>query len=89
VAGGARAAGGAEAAAAAADELARRIEAPGAQVLGPAPLFALRGRARSQIVIKAADRRAAIEGVGAAVDGFARERRAPKGVSVSVDVDPQ
>ena len=33
---------------------------PGADVLGPAPLFTLRGRARSQLVVKADDRDAAI-----------------------------
>jgi primosomal protein N' (replication factor Y) len=69
-------------------ELSRRIAAPGASVLGPAPLFALRGRARSQLVIKASDRAAAIGSVGAAVDGVARAA-SRRGVSVSVDVDPQ
>jgi primosomal protein N' (replication factor Y) len=64
------------------------IAPPGAIVLGPAPLFRLRGRHRSQLVIKAADRAAAIACVGAAVEGRARERRA-RGVNVSVDVDPQ
>jgi primosomal protein N' (replication factor Y) (superfamily II helicase) len=57
-------------------------------VLGPAPLFRLRGRARSQLVIKANDRPGAIAAVGRVVDrvgpGAARE-----GASVSVDVDPQ
>ena len=39
---------------------------PGAgDVLGPAPLFRLRGRARSQLVIKATDRGSAIAAVGA------------------------
>jgi primosomal protein N' (replication factor Y) len=56
-------------------------------VLGPAPLFRLRGRARSQLVVKAGDRAAAIEAVGAAVDSLARSG-ATKGVNVSVDVDP-
>jgi primosomal protein N' (replication factor Y) len=64
------------------------IDAPDAQILGPAPLFALRGRYRSQLVIKAGRRTAAIEAVGAAVDGFVGTRAA-RGVSVSVDVDPQ
>jgi primosomal protein N' (replication factor Y) len=57
-------------------------------VLGPAPLFRLRGRARSQLVIKANDRPGTIAAVGRVVDrvgpGAARE-----GASVSVDVDPQ
>jgi primosomal protein N' len=50
-------------------------------------LFALRGRARSQVVVKARARAAAIDDVGAAVQSLARERRTPA-VSVSVDVDP-
>jgi primosomal protein N' len=57
-------------------------------VLGPAPLFALRGNARSQVVVKAQDRPAAIRSVGAAVEALAKERGS-KGVNVSVDVDPQ
>jgi primosomal protein N' (replication factor Y) len=73
-----------------ASELAAGIAArPGAlAVLGPAPLFALRGRARVQLVLKAEDRRAATAVVGAAVDAFARTRAA-RGVNVSIDVDPQ
>ncbi len=64
------------------------IAPAGATVLGPAPLFRLRGRSRSQLVIKCSDRAAAVRAVGAAVDecvaGAGR-----RGVSVSVDVDPQ
>ena len=62
--------------------------ARGATVLGPAPLFRLRGRYRWQVVIKAHDRAAAIAAVRAAVDGAANER-AYRGVAFSVDVDPQ
>ena len=58
-----------------------------AAVLGPAPLFRLRGRERSQIVVKAGDRRAAIGAVGAAVAAVARDR-SHRGVALSVDVDP-
>jgi primosomal protein N' (replication factor Y) (superfamily II helicase) len=65
-----------------------RLQAIAATVLGPAPLFRLRGRARSQIVIKAADRTAAIGDAGAAVDAIAPSA-SKRGVSVSVDVDPQ
>ena len=65
-----------------------RIELPGAIVLGPAPLFALRGRSRSQLLIKASQRGPAIRAVGAAVDAVARSA-SRQGVSVSVDVDPQ
>jgi primosomal protein N' (replication factor Y) len=57
-------------------------------VLGPAPLFRLRGRARAQLVVKATEREAAILGVGAAVDAVARAA-SKVSVSVSVDVDPQ
>ncbi len=59
-----------------------RARLPGA--LGPAPLFRLRGRERSQVVIKAADRPAAVRAVDEAVR--AEHRR---GVAISVDVDPQ
>ena len=69
-------------------ELHARAQAPGASVLGPAPLFRLRGRARSQIVIKATDRSAAIDAVRAALDEVARAA-VRRRVSVSVDVDPQ
>jgi primosomal protein N' (replication factor Y) len=63
-------------------------QTPGAAILGPAPLFRLRNRHRTQLVIKASARSLAIATVGKAVDGVAREasRRA---VSISVDVDPQ
>jgi primosomal protein N' (replication factor Y) len=64
------------------------IAPPAATVLGPAPLFRLRGRARSQLVIKAGDRQAAIAAVGKAVDRIA-PGAARRGVNVSVDVDPQ
>ena len=65
-----------------------RIASPGVTVLGPAPLFRLRGRARSQLVVKATDRSAAISVVGEAVDAIAAAASRRK-VSVSVDVDPQ
>jgi primosomal protein N' (replication factor Y) len=59
---------------------------PGA--LGPAPLFRLRGRERSQVVVKGGDRRAAIDQVDAAVREASADR-AHKGVAFSVDVDAQ
>jgi primosomal protein N' (replication factor Y) len=64
-----------------------RIVVDGAAVLGPAPLFRLRGRFRSQVFVKATDREPAIEAVGRAVDAVA-PAAARRGVSVSVDVDP-
>jgi primosomal protein N' (replication factor Y) len=59
-----------------------------AAVLGPAPLFRLRGRFRHQLVIKASARQPAIDAVGRAVDTVA-PGVARRGASVSVDVDPQ
>ncbi len=73
---------------AASAELKARIAPPGAAVLGPAPLFALRGRARRQLLVKATDRSAAIAAVGGAVEELARARTLARGASVSVDVDP-
>jgi primosomal protein N' (replication factor Y) len=58
------------------------------EVLGPAPLFRLRGRERCQVVLKTAERAVAVAATGAAVETAARDR-ALRGVSFSVDVDPQ
>jgi primosomal protein N' (replication factor Y) len=73
-------------------ELATRLHgliAPsGATVLGPAPLFKLRGRSRSQLVIKCQDRLPTLRAVGAAVDACAADA-VRRGISVSVDPDPQ
>jgi primosomal protein N' (replication factor Y) (superfamily II helicase) len=60
----------------------------GVPALGPAPLFRLRGRERSQVVVKATDRRAAIADVDAAVRAVAADRE-HKAAAFSVDVDPQ
>src|SRR4029077_8926003 len=54
-----------------ADELHQQLTLPDATVLGPAPLFRLRGRARAQLLVKASDRAAAIAGVGEAVEALA------------------
>jgi primosomal protein N' (replication factor Y) len=56
--------------------------------LGPAPLFRLRGRERSQIVIKAEDRHGAVAAVNAAV-GRVAKGAGRKSVAISVDVEPQ
>jgi primosomal protein N' (replication factor Y) len=74
-------------AATAAAQIHGRIAVDGADVLGPAPLFRLRGRFRSQVFVKARDRAPAIEAVGSAVDTVAPPA-ARRGVAVSVDVDP-
>jgi primosomal protein N' (replication factor Y) len=73
------------AALAAAEAVLRQLP-PG--VLGPAPLFRLRGRERYQLVIKASNRPRAIRRVGQAVDEVARSR-AHRDAALSVDVDPQ
>ena len=58
-----------------------------ATVLGPAPLFRLRGRERAQVVVKAPTRAGrGRASVGAAVDARAAAHRASR---LSVDVDPQ
>jgi primosomal protein N' (replication factor Y) len=79
------------AAQAAAELIAERLH-PGlpadAELLGPAPRFRVRGRDRRQLLLKASERDPAVAAVRDAVDGLlaARELR---GVSLSVDVDPQ
>jgi primosomal protein N' (replication factor Y) len=77
------------AAAAAAEAVARAVGSPPqAAVLGPAPLFRLRGRERSQLVVKAGHRAAAVRAVGEAVAEVAADR-AHRRAQFSVDVDPQ
>jgi primosomal protein N' (replication factor Y) len=76
------------AALAAAGAVRERLAVPGAIVLGPAPLFRLRGRERAQVVVKASDRESAIAAVGATVAAVAAER-AHADAAFSVDVDPQ
>ena len=73
------------AATAAAAAVRERLDVP---ALGPAPLFRLRGRERSQVVVKAADRMAAIAEVDAAVRAVAADRT-HSAAALSVDVDPQ
>ena len=57
-------------------------------MLGPATLFRLRGRERQVLVVKASERRAAVQAVDRAVRRVAGTR-AHAGVNFSVDVDPQ
>jgi primosomal protein N' (replication factor Y) len=58
------------------------------ELLGPAPLYRLRGRDRWQVVLKTTERAAAVRATGAAVQAAARDR-ALRAVTFSVDVDPQ
>ncbi len=80
--------------AAAAAELHARIAAaaPSVRLLGPAPLFRLKGRDRAQLFVKAPaegpERMAAVRAVRHAVEAVAADR-SYRGVVLSVDVDPQ
>jgi primosomal protein N' (replication factor Y) len=65
-----------------------RVLPPGTELLGPAPRFRLRGRHRRQLLLKAEHRAGAVTAVRDAVEGLAAGREL-RGVSVSVDVDPQ
>jgi primosomal protein N' (replication factor Y) len=69
------------------DGLAGTVPA-GTEVLGPAPMFRVRGRHRRRLLLKAADRAATVEAVREAVEGLAGER-ALRRVAIGVDVDPQ
>jgi primosomal protein N' (replication factor Y) len=60
----------------------------GTELLGPAPRFRLRGRHRRQLLLKSEDRAGAVAAVRDAVERLAGGREL-RGVSVSVDVDPQ
>src|SRR3954468_8986525 len=66
--------------------------APGVRLLGPAPLFRLKGRERAQLLVKApaegTGRAAAVRAVRHAVEAVAGDRK-HRGVVFSVDVDPQ
>ena len=59
----------------------------GSEVLGPAPLFRLRGRERFQFLLKTTERAVAVAATGAAVEAAARDRDF-RDVNFSVDVDP-
>jgi primosomal protein N' (replication factor Y) len=72
----------------AAEALAELLAPLDGALLGPAPLFRLKGKARSQLVIKSEDRVRAVEVVRAAVESVAPDH-GRSGVSFSVDVDPQ
>ena len=60
----------------------------GAELLGPAPRFRLRGRHRRQLLVKAAERVPAVSAVREAVESAASAREL-RGIALSVDVDPQ
>jgi primosomal protein N' (replication factor Y) (superfamily II helicase) len=73
---------------AAAQAVRSRIDAPGAAVLGPAPLFRRAGRERAQLVVKAGERSPVIAAVRSAVEAAAADRSL-RDANFAVDVDPQ
>ncbi|MGI9095377.1 MAG: replication restart helicase PriA [Thermoleophilaceae bacterium] len=73
---------------AAAEAVRRLIDAPGVAVLGPAPLFRLKGKDRAQLVVKAANRSAGIAAVRSAVESVSSSAE-HRDASYAVDVDPQ
>lgn len=64
------------------------LNEPLLSVLGPAPLFRLKGLYRSQLLIKASDRDLLVESLGGAVASASKSKQHRK-VRFSVDVDPQ
>jgi primosomal protein N' (replication factor Y) len=69
------------------DLVAERLGAPD-DLLGPAPLFRLRGKHRRRLLVKSEQRHASVEAVRDAVRTAVRDR-ALREVAISVDVDPQ
>ncbi len=67
--------------------VAERLEAE-VDLLGPAPLFRLRGKHRRRLLLKAPERRPVVAAVREAVAAAVRGRALAE-VAVSVDVDPQ
>ena len=61
---------------------------PGAEMLGPAPLFRIRDRFRRRLMVKSADRPQAVAVIRDAVERTAKAASS-RNVSISVDVEPQ
>jgi primosomal protein N' (replication factor Y) len=60
-----------------------------AALLGPAPMFRVRGRYRRRLLVKAGAREAAVTAVRGVVEDLAADRSLSRDVAISVDVDPQ
>jgi primosomal protein N' (replication factor Y) len=78
------------------DEAAARVAAglaeclpEGADLLGPAPMFRVRGRYRRRLLVKSDEREPAVAAVRATVERLAGERTLSRHVAIGVDVDPQ
>jgi primosomal protein N' (replication factor Y) len=61
----------------------------GADLLGPAPMFRVRGRYRRRLLVKSEQREPAVAAVRFAVERLAGERTLSRHVAIGVDVDPQ
>jgi primosomal protein N' (replication factor Y) len=61
----------------------------GCELLGPAPMFRVRGRHRRRMLVKSGRRGEAVTAVRESVEALAAARPALRGVAVAVDVDPQ
>ena len=77
-----------QAAAKLAVELAEALPAE-ADMLGPAPMFRVRGRYRRRLLVKSEEREATVVAVRETVDRLAADRASFRHVAVGVDVDPQ
>jgi primosomal protein N' (replication factor Y) len=65
------------------------IDREGLEVLGPAPLFRLKDRFRSVLLVKSFDRERAVHAAARAVEQVSRQSPRRGAVAFSVDVDPQ
>jgi len=61
----------------------------GMHVLGPAPLFRLKDRFRSRLLIKSPERAPAVTAVRQSLGKAIKSRKPSSGIKFSVDVDPQ
>ncbi len=58
-------------------------------MLGPAPMFRVRGRYRRRLLVKSEQREGTVAAVRTAVEGLAADRDSFREVALAVDVDPQ
>jgi primosomal protein N' (replication factor Y) len=61
---------------------------PGAEMLGPAPMFRARNRFRRRILIRSGTRNESIEAVHGTIESLIADRSL-NGMTISIDVDPQ